>query len=276
MPAPACCAPGAAPAPAPAPPSVRRRRSAALTCIGAAAVVRWGRGARRRRRRSRSGGAGPGPARRHRQRRFRLPLSRRLAERLGAEPRLTLNYDAAERWYARRLGDARRSSTGGDSYTQLLGYGGCVDAGLRGHAASSSARRIPLRRRFGLRLRGSVCRACSASAGARVCTTRRTTTAAASDGLPRAQRPRSARRTQPACSRHFGVLASAAAAPSARPTARAATSALGAGLVCAPGTCISRGSAATRGGPYPAVYSGRRERARRGRVVLFLIGVDTV
>ena len=48
--------------------------------------------------------------------------------------RLTLNYDAAERWYAGVSATTGAKLTGQDSYTQLLGYAGWSTPAFTGHS----------------------------------------------------------------------------------------------------------------------------------------------
>ena len=158
-----------------------------------------------------------------RQRRFRLSLSRRVAERLAAEPAPDAQLRRGRALVRRRLGDPGAKLTGQDSYTQLLGLRRLVDAGLRGARVSSSVSTDPTSPAFRAttsprRTSGLLGERWSARLyfapdyyGQR-----------GPDALRRAQHLPGAGRTEPAL-RPRRRAVSAAAAPSATPTARAAT-----------------------------------------------------
>ena len=274
MPAPACCAPARRCACACGADACRRDH-AAVTCVGAARFVRWGRAL---------AGVVAG-----------LAWPRAVAQPSSA-PRVGVDSDYRYRGVSLsdsqaepapdaqlRRGRAagtpapRRRASNLTAQRQLHAAARLcrlVDAGLREHELELGRRRAPTSPAIsGYDFAEAYAGLLGERWSARLHFAPDYYGRHVADGLRRAQRPPAARRTQPAASRHFGALHPLHGAVGDADRTRGDVS-LGAGSCCAPGTCTWPGSAATRGGPYPAVYGGAPQRARRGRVVRLLIGVD--
>ena len=99
-----------------------------------------------------AGDCGAGPARRHDRRRFRLSLSRRLAQRLEAERAPDAQLRCARALVCRRFGDPRRLDAGRQLHpaARLRRW---VDAGRRRPRPRAWSRRVALQRHLRLRLR---------------------------------------------------------------------------------------------------------------------------
>ena len=179
-------------------------------------------------------------------------------ERIGTEPARRVQLRRAERLLRRRVGDARRARRTGDRYVQVLGYAGCatpigvdrqVEAGATfSHFTGDSSYdfaevlRRPARRALGAR--GSTSRPTTSAADVSTVYAELDAHTLLDEQLPAVRPRRRDRRGSPAT------------APAR--AARRGDLRLGAGWIWRGLDLQLAWVAATRGGPYPAVYGGRR------------------